>query len=122
MEPVFFDLTTANPLGLILNEFLSNAMKHAFPGNRKGEIFVSLRRRGDEYLLHVRDDGIGLPEAFDPRGKESFGIQIIDALVHQLNGRLRVEGEGAGATFELAFRELVYGPRLDPALQSTDKS
>ncbi|MHB8055804.1 MAG: sensor histidine kinase, partial [Candidatus Aminicenantales bacterium] len=122
MEPAFFDIATANPLGLILNEFLSNAMKHAFPGNRKGEIFVGLRRTGGEYLLVVKDNGVGLPPVFDLKGRDSFGIQIIDSLVQQLNGTLNLGKEGEGASFELLFRELLYVPRLDPAIQNPTES
>ena len=122
MDPAFFDIATANPLGLILNEFLSNAMKHAFPGDRAGEIFVGLRRTGDDYLLVVRDNGVGLPPVFDLKGKDSFGIQIIDSLVQQLNGNLNVGRKGGGASFELGFRELVYISRLDPSIKNSTES
>jgi len=120
MEPAFFDLATANPLGLILNELFSNAVKHAFPGNRKGEIIIGLRRTGgEEYVLTVRDDGVGLPPNFDLAGKSSFGVQIIDSLVSQLNGTLTVGKPKRGASFELRFRELHYTPRLDPGMEKT---
>jgi PAS domain S-box-containing protein len=122
MDPAFFDIATANPLGLILNEFLSNAMKHAFPGGRAGEIFVGLRRTGDDYRLVVRDNGVGLPPVFDLKGKDSFGIQIVDSLVQQLNGKLNVGREGGGASFELSFRELVYISRLDPSIKNSTES
>jgi len=122
MEPAFFDIATANPLGLILNELLSNTMKHAFPDNRTGEIVIGLRRTGDEYLLTVRDDGIGLPPGFDLRGKGSFGMQIIDSLVEQLNAGLTLGKTAAGTAFELRFQELRYAPRFDPDIDKTTSS
>ena len=122
MDPAFFDIATANPLGLILNELLSNTIKHAFPENRMGEIVVGLRRTGDEYLLTVRDDGIGLPPGFDLRGKGSFGMQIIDSLVEQLNAALTLGKTEAGTAFELRFQELRYAPRFDPDIDKTTPS
>jgi len=115
MEPAFFDITTANPLGLILNELFSNAMKHAFPGDRRGEIRVGLRRlERNEFLLTVQDNGVGLPPGFDLEGKSTFGIQIIDSLVTQLNGTMTVGTRDVGASFEVRFEELHYPPRFDP--------
>jgi PAS domain S-box-containing protein len=122
MESAFFDIATANPLGLILNELLSNAMKHAFPGNRAGAIVVGLRRTDDEYLLIVRDDGIGIPPGFDLQGKGSFGIQIIDSLVHQLNGTFSLGKAENGSAFEIRFRELRYTPRFNPDIEKPSSS
>ncbi|MBN1939300.1 MAG: PAS domain-containing protein [Candidatus Aminicenantes bacterium] len=120
MEPAFFDIATANPLGLILNELFSNAVKHAFPGDRKGEILVGLRRSGEEeYVLTVRDDGVGLPPDFDLSGNTSFGVQIIESLVSQLNGALTIGKSPRGASFELLFHELHYAPRFDPGIAKT---
>jgi two-component sensor histidine kinase len=60
-------IDTAIPCGLILNELISNALKYAFPGGRKGEIRLELRKlEGGEIRLRVSDDGVGLPEGFDP--------------------------------------------------------
>ncbi|MHB8095404.1 MAG: PAS domain S-box protein [Candidatus Aminicenantales bacterium] len=113
MESVSFDINTANPLCLILSELLSNALKHAFPGKRKGEILIRLCRLDENtYQLTVRDDGIGLPPGFDLNGTGSFGMQVVQTLVQQLNGDIML-GAGKGASFEVRFQELKYLPRLD---------
>ncbi len=81
----------AIPCGLILNELITNAFKYAFPGSRQGEIILRLSRPApDELLLEVSDNGIGLPEGFDPRSQtKSLGLQTILALgEHQLGGRV----------------------------------
>jgi two-component sensor histidine kinase len=73
----------------------------------------------EDYLLSVQDDGVGLPPNFDLAGKSSFGVQIIESLVTQLNGTLTVGKTKRGASFELRFRELHYAPRLDPGIEKT---
>ena len=96
-------IDTAVPCGLLVNELISNCLKHAFPSNDQGCIAVGLHRLADdEVLLSVRDDGIGLPESIDPATSPTFGMQVIMALVEQLHGSLDVE-RGAGTTFRIRF-------------------
>ncbi len=100
---------TAIPCGLIANELISNAFKHAFPGGRAGTVTVRFRSTGERrYLLEVVDDGAGLPPGFDPSGTLSLGLQLVTMLTSQLGGELRVEaggGEGQGARFTIEFSE-----------------
>ncbi|WP_226575915.1 AAA family ATPase [Acuticoccus sediminis] len=88
-EEVTLDLDRAVSCGLIVNELVSNALKHAFPGARAGRVGVSLRMEPfDRCILTVEDDGIGLPE--DWRSSESLGLQLVRDLADQLGGRIDV--------------------------------
>ncbi|MEO7037914.1 MAG: PAS domain S-box protein [Polyangiaceae bacterium] len=93
----------AIPCGLILNELISNALKHAFPAGRHGQIRVELARENSGRLrLAVTDDGIGLPEGFDVRVEKSLGIRLIRTLAKQLDATLASTASN-GAAFELTF-------------------
>ncbi len=108
-EPVYLNINTAIPCGLIVNELVSNSLKHAFPEGRGGEVAVELRRvPEDGYLLRVRDDGVGFPEGLDIRRTETLGMQVVTTLVSQIDGRLEFEkAEGSGGTsFILQFNDL----------------
>jgi PAS domain S-box-containing protein len=101
---IFLSIDTAVPCGLIVNELLSNALKHAFHGDRKGKISVHLIEHGDGPIsLSVRDDGIGLPAAFDFDRTETLGLQLVQALVRQIDGRITIERRDAGAGFNVVF-------------------
>jgi PAS domain S-box-containing protein len=93
----------AIPCGLILNELLTNAFKHAFPGGRRGTVRVTGERTDGYIRIVVRDDGTGLPAGFDLAATPTLGFQLVSALVDQLNARIRFGNDG-GAWFEIAFR------------------
>lgn len=97
-------IDTAIPVGLIINELMSNALKHAFPDGRAGEITIRLDRDDGGYVLVVGDDGVGLPEDIDPYSAESMGLVLVNLLVDQLGGRMDVAREGE-TEFRIAFRE-----------------
>jgi PAS domain S-box-containing protein len=90
----------AIPCGLILNELITNAIKHAFPGGKRGTIRVSLHRRGEALVLAVSDDGVGMPAAFDVRTSKSLGMHLVAMLVRQLKGQLEI-ARGVGASFRV---------------------
>ncbi|MEM7103676.1 MAG: sensor histidine kinase [Bacteroidota bacterium] len=91
VEPLNLDVDTLIPLGLILNELISNALKHAFPEDREGEIQVSLQKQEESLLLEVKDDGIGM-ESYDNKGlKDSFGHKLIEAFAEKLKAKLLVD-------------------------------
>jgi len=105
-EEVFLNINTAIPCGLIVNELVSNALKHGFPEGRKGRLDIDLHRvAGNGYLLRVRDDGVGFPEGLDFRKAETLGLQIVNTLVDQVDGRLDLDRE-EGTAFRLEFSEL----------------
>jgi two-component sensor histidine kinase len=96
---------TAIPCGLIINELLTNALKHAFPNRRKGTIHLAFRRlQGEMYELLIQDDGIGIPKDVDIRKTDSLGLRLVNALVEQLGGTLEMERDG-GTTFRIVIQE-----------------
>jgi PAS domain S-box-containing protein len=93
----------AIPCGLILNELVSNALKHAFQGRDGGRVRVELRRDNSDVTLAVCDDGVGLAPDFDVHRAPTLGLQLVTALVEQLRGRLEIERR-AGTTFRVRFQ------------------
>ena len=90
------DISRAIPCGLIINELITNALKHAFPEGREGEVIVRMRPLdGDGFELAVKDSGVGLPKGFDLRRKGSLGFQIVNDLVKQIDGSIE-NRRGAG--------------------------
>jgi two-component sensor histidine kinase len=89
---------------MILNEAITNAIKHAFPGNRPGHIQLSLSRLlSGDMELEIRDNGIGLPAKFRHNRKESLGLTLIKGLVDQLHGSYTIEDD-AGVVVTIRFR------------------
>jgi two-component sensor histidine kinase/HAMP domain-containing protein len=103
-EPVRLDLDEAIPCGLLLNELVSNAIKHAFPERRSGQVGISLKEEPGGWIhFTVRDDGIGFPVGFDWRNSDSLGLQLVTTLVEQLNGVIEVD-PAQGLCFDIKFR------------------
>jgi PAS domain S-box-containing protein len=96
-------IETALPIGLIVNELLTNAIKYAFPGQQEGEIYLSLKRTdGPLHTLIVRDNGVGLPKSFSLETENSLGMFIVRLLAEQLDGKIEVT-ESPGTTFKIRF-------------------
>jgi PAS domain S-box-containing protein len=92
----------AIPCGLIVNELLTNSLKHAFPAGRKGSVKASLDCTGDgECVLAVLDDGVGMPEGVS--GSHSLGLQLVSVLAKQLQGQVRMESLNPGTRVEIRF-------------------
>jgi PAS domain S-box-containing protein len=105
LEPIHLNVNSAVPCGLLVNELVSNSLKHAFPADRKGTVEIGLRRREDGIVeLRLADDGVGLPESLDFRRTESLGLQIVTLLVDQLEGTIELE-RGRGTVFTIVFRD-----------------
>jgi PAS domain S-box-containing protein len=110
-EEVFLNINTAIPCGLIVNELVSNALKHGFPDGRSGEVAVELHKiAGDGYELKVRDDGIGFPEGLDFRQTQTLGMQIVVTLVSQIDASIELRSE-RGTEFKVIFQEVKYWQR-----------
>jgi PAS domain S-box-containing protein len=102
-EDIALPIDKAIPCGLILNELITNASKHAFADGRRGSIHISAARLGPDRLrLEVADNGVGLPANFDIRQSQSMGLQLVGTLAEQLDAQLDVEVRG-GAAFRLTF-------------------
>ncbi|MFH5886029.1 histidine kinase dimerization/phosphoacceptor domain -containing protein [Halalkalibaculum sp. DA3122] len=90
-DDITLEIEKAVPLAMILNELLLNSYIHAFKGRESGTIFVKMREREQEILISVRDNGIGLPEGFDPAKQKTLGMKLILTLTRQLNGVFQVD-------------------------------
>jgi two-component sensor histidine kinase/HAMP domain-containing protein len=113
LEEIATLIDIAMPCGLILNELLANALEHAFPGDRRGQIQIGLHRTGsNEVTLEVADDGVGVPIGFDFRQTGTFGLQAVVLIAeHQLQGKLFFEDE-SGVNFRLCFKDDLYRERV----------
>jgi PAS domain S-box-containing protein len=101
---VFVDINKAIPCGLVMNELISNTLKHAFPMDREYELQIIIREmESKEIDIIVRDDGIGLPEEIDIYEPRSVGLHLVTGLVkNQLNGQIEVK-RGEGTEFRITF-------------------
>ena len=110
-ENILLNMDEAVPFGIIVNELVSNSLKHAFPRREKGRINIKLRREEDgelinsrkeskcegykstSFILKVSDDGIGILESIDFKNPNSLGMQLVTTLVDQLDGELELKKE-----------------------------
>jgi two-component sensor histidine kinase len=109
---LFFDMDIAVPLGIIVNELVSNSLKHAFTGRDKGEIQIKLHRdengecksedSNPAYVLSVLDNGMGIPENIDIENLESLGLQLVTTLIDQLDGEFEMKRSN-GTEFIIRF-------------------
>lgn len=110
VELAHLGLDEAVPCGLMVNELVANALKHAFPEGRRGHIRVGLKESGGQCLLTVEDDGIGLPAGLDPEGGATLGLKLVSTLAGQIGGRLVLANDG-GARCSIFFPSRAGGRR-----------
>jgi two-component sensor histidine kinase len=101
--PLSFEHTV--PFGLLLNELICNALKHAFPQGRKGTITIALHRSGTNVCFTLQDDGLGLPAGFNASSGPSMGLKVVTSLAHQLGGELIFSSDN-GCHIKATFRAL----------------
>ncbi|WP_445665115.1 PAS domain-containing sensor histidine kinase [Fodinibius sp. AD559] len=102
-EPVRLDMDQAIPCGLLLNELLTNAYKHAFPNRAEGHITISLHEKdGQAVTLEVKDNGIGMAEEIPERANDSLGLSLVYTLAQQLEGELQITTDN-GSCFTVVF-------------------
>lgn len=108
LEPVKLDVNSAIPLGLIVNELVTNSLKYAFPEGM-GELSIKFRslNKGDEFELVISDNGVGFPSDLDFRKVDSLGLQLVSNLTSQLNGTIDLENTH-GTRFTIRFKESKY--------------
>jgi two-component sensor histidine kinase len=104
IDEVTLNVEISIPLALILNELLTNSLKHAFPDGRGGEIKVELKRYDESFKLSVSDNGITFPEDLDYRNTDTLGILIVNSLTDQINGKLNLE-KSNGTKFTVTFKD-----------------
>jgi PAS domain S-box-containing protein len=107
-DPVGLPIQIAVPCGMIVCELLTNVFKYAFPNGGSGAATVSLTADGPEVKLGVSDNGVGLPESFDPRNSSSFGWQLIRNLTAQVGGEVSVE-RSSGTRVLISFANTLGG-------------
>jgi two-component sensor histidine kinase len=93
---------TAIPCGLIINELISNALKHAFPEGRKGQIKVELIDNDSNISLVVSDDGIGFSEDIEFKNTKTLGLQLVCIMTQQLKGQITLD-KHVGTRFRIVF-------------------
>ncbi len=93
---------TSFPIGLIVNEFVTNSYKYAFPNNEKGIISINLKEENDQYLLRLADNGKGLPKDFDIENLNSFGMETIKLLTQEYKGSFKLDGFN-GTRMDITF-------------------
>ncbi len=113
IQDVRLSIDTAIPCGLMINELMTNALKHAFPDGRKGKIDVTVAPHADGMvMLEVRDDGIGLPADVTPDTVQTLGLHLVTLLTNQLGGRMEIRRED-GTAVRVIFPAIAAAPPLD---------
>ena len=100
MEDIVLNARKMAPLGILVNELVSNAMKYAFDGREGGNLLVSASASDGKVIVSVEDDGVGIPEGIDFENSSGFGLQLVGLLTKQLKGDIRIEREN-GTRFVL---------------------
>lgn len=102
IEDFVLSVDIVSPLSIIINELITNSMKYAFTGKDKGKITISATKKDTLVTLSYSDNGIGLPESFSIEESDTFGMQLVDMLVKQIKGSLKIE-KGDGVRFVIEF-------------------
>lgn len=109
IEEVILNIETAIPGGLIVNELISNTLKHAFP-NGQGKIHLELVKKDGNYVLKIKDNGKPYPEGFEVDKTDTLGMKLISNLVEQLDGKMSLNT--TDKEFRIEFKELKYKERI----------
>jgi len=110
---MLFDVDTAIPLGLIINELITNAYKYAFKDNENGKLNISIKKISEgNYKLEVADNGNGLDPSFNIKTAKSLGLRLVNRLTKQLHGKVSCINNG-GAHFEILFKDMDNRKQID---------
>ncbi len=101
-DPINLDMDHLVPCGLIINEIITNSIKHAFPDNKKGQIFIEAHSDKNECFLTLKDTGVGFPEEISLKNSSSLGMQLIYGLTRQINGSIETFSN-PGASYTIKF-------------------
>ncbi len=102
---LFLGIDIAVPCGLIINELISNCLKHAFPPGRNGKVMIVIERKNNKVSLSVTDNGVGFPQNFDYEQTSSLGLQLVRTLTKQLGGDIQIMNEEPWFGFKIDFIE-----------------
>lgn len=109
IEDININIDTAMPIGLIINELITNIVKYAFP-QLEGTITIKLKSLSQQMELTITDDGIGLPEDIDIENPETLGLQLVNILLSQIDGEIKLD-RNHGTEFKITYKELKYKER-----------
>lgn len=104
IRDISLDINTAIPLGLIINELISNSLKHGFPEGKTGEISISVFRKDHTLSIIMKDNGTGIAKDFDWRNATTLGLRLVISLVEQLQGSIELDRH-EGTTFTIVLQE-----------------
>ncbi len=107
-DNIFLGIDTALPCGLIINELVSNALKHAFPAEQAAstEVWVTLQAHDEHgFRLEIGDNGVGFPATINFQQTSSLGLQLVNTLVSQIDGTIELQQAGGGSRFMICFSE-----------------
>ena len=99
---IMLDIDISIPLGLIINELVTNCLKHAIPVGKSGEINIQFQTLDNKYQLEVKDDGIGFPENIDYKNTDSLGLRLVTSLTEQIDGEIELNNM-SGTSFKITF-------------------
>lgn len=97
IKEIYLDLDYSIPCGLIINELVTNAFKHAFPRGTKGLVTINISTKSNVVTIIIEDTGVGFKKGIDFRNTESLGLQLVTALTEQINGNISLSS-GKGST------------------------
>lgn len=105
IEPIMLSLDSSIPAGLIINELITNAIKHAFPNGQSGQITFNLRCQNNFVLLELKDNGVGFAEGVDFENSHSLGLQLVNTLTEQIEGQIKFKsGKNIGTEVIVTFK------------------
>jgi PAS domain S-box-containing protein len=103
IDEMTLDSGTLFPVGMIVNELLTNAVKYAFPGGRSGEINVRITKKDEKHIeISIKDNGVGLPDALEMSSSRGFGLTLVKMMIQQINGSIKINRVG-GTEFKINF-------------------
>ena len=104
-------IDTAVPCGLLVNEIVTNSLKHAFPNERKGEVKIDIKMDGENYVMKISDNGIGIPGNINFDEEKSMGVQLIKMLTEQLDAKVEINRD-YGTEYIMTFKSQTYSKRV----------
>jgi two-component sensor histidine kinase len=106
------DIDTAIPMGLIVNELVTNCYKYAFKDRLEGAIQINFHQKAKDFFLQVQDDGIGIAQDLDIYKTKSLGLNLVRGLVRQLDGNLAYQSNAKGTSFDIHFKAQAHSSQV----------
>ena len=109
LPEISLDIDTAIPLGLLINEIVTNSLKYGLPDNTAGTVYITIKRiKHNEFKMMIGDDGVGFSEDINFRNSNSLGLMLIHKLTIQLNGNIEKDNQKKGTNYMVTFNEIEH--------------